>query len=71
MLPVVKTDPLVTVRGAIEGIASKEVLLMKLLSKCKPVGSALVVAASLELPPRVTCNSRGVTSSVVAGIPEV
>ncbi|MFS8012866.1 hypothetical protein Hanom_Chr14g01326041 [Helianthus anomalus] len=44
---------------------------MKPLSKCKPVGSTLVVAAPLELLTGITCNSYSVTSSIVAGITEI
>ncbi|MFS7992571.1 hypothetical protein Hanom_Chr12g01083881 [Helianthus anomalus] len=40
---------------------------MKLLSKCKPVGSTLVVAASLELLTGSNCTSCNVTSSGVVG----
>ncbi|MFS7927237.1 hypothetical protein Hanom_Chr04g00306621 [Helianthus anomalus] len=40
---------------------------MELLSKCKPVGSTLVVAASLELLKGSTCTSCSVTSSGVVG----
>ncbi|KAJ0937606.1 hypothetical protein HanRHA438_Chr03g0143941 [Helianthus annuus] len=54
MVPVVKTNSLVVTRGAIEEIAFKGVLLMKQLSKCRPIDLSLVVAAPLELPPRVT-----------------
>ncbi|KAJ0586701.1 hypothetical protein HanIR_Chr04g0154761 [Helianthus annuus] len=71
MLPVVKTNSLVVFSSAIEEIAFKGVLLMKPLSKCKPVGSTFVVAAPLELLTGITCNSCSVTSSIVAGITEI
>ncbi|MFS7929985.1 hypothetical protein Hanom_Chr04g00338861 [Helianthus anomalus] len=44
---------------------------MKLLSKCKPVGSTLVVAAPLELLTGITCNSCSVASSTIGGIAEI
>ena len=68
MLPVVKTNSLVVFSGAIEEIVFKGVLLMKPMSKCKPVDSTLVVAAPLELLTGSTCTSCSVTSSVVGGL---
>ncbi|MFS8010995.1 hypothetical protein Hanom_Chr14g01303621 [Helianthus anomalus] len=54
-----------------EEIAFKGVSLMKLFSRCKPVGSTPVVAAPLELLTGITCNSCSVASSTVGGLAEI
>ncbi|KAJ0836499.1 hypothetical protein HanRHA438_Chr16g0767661 [Helianthus annuus] len=54
-----------------EEIAFKGISLMKLLSRCKPMGSTTIVAAPLKLLTGITCNSCSVAFSTVGRLTEI